>query len=62
MEEQCGICRYEVQEGALIRVREKWEDAASINESLVTGGVRVSHLAEEGQDMEMYFVKRMGGM
>ena len=62
LEEQCGIRQYEVQENAVIQVREKWEDAAAINESLVTGGVRVSRLAEEGQDMEMYFVRKMGGM
>lgn len=62
LEEQCGIRQYEVQGDAVIQVREKWEDAAAINEKLVAGGVRVSRLAEEGQDMEMYFVRRMGGM
>lgn len=62
LEKQCGIRQYKVQEDAVIQVRDKWEDAAAINERLVTGGVRVSRLVEEKQDMEMYFVKKMGGM
>ena len=62
LEEQCGIRHYEVKEDAVIRVREEWGDAAAINEKLVAGGARVSRLAEEGQDMEMYFVRRMSGM
>lgn len=56
------VAEYRTLEDGTICIYEKLDQAASINQALVQNGIMVSYLAVEGQDMEMYFVNRMGGM
>jgi len=45
-----------------IRVRGHVEDAGEINRQLVTSGVTVNALIPEGENLENYFLKLMGGV
>lgn len=59
--------KFDIREGRMLEdnslcIYEQLENAAVINQALVQNGVMVSYLAVEGQDMERYFVERMGGM
>lgn len=54
--------KYKVMEDQSICVYDRIEEPAAINQALVQNNIMVSYLAVEGQDMEMYFVERMGGM
>ena len=59
--------KFNIQGGKMLEdnslcIYEQLENAAVINQALVQNGVMVSYLAVEGQDMEKYFVERMGGM
>lgn len=62
LQEQCHIVQLEAFSDHSICIREQLDQCAEINETLVRGGVRVSHLAVEGQDLEMFFLNQMGGL
>lgn len=62
LEAKCNIHQYQVMEDGSVCIQEQLEQAGNINMELVKNDVMVSYLAVEGQDMEMYFVSRMGGM
>ena len=62
LEEKCGIMQIKCLEDGSLCVYEQLENAALLNQALVQNEVRVSGLAIRGQDVEMYFVNRMGGM
>ena len=59
--DKCNIRECRILEDQSLGVYEQIENAALINQALVQNDVLVSRLVSEGQDMEMYFVKRMGG-
>lgn len=59
---ECKVQQYQVQDDQSVCIYDRAEASAEINQTLVQNGVMVSYLAVEGQDMEMYFVKKMGGM
>ena len=60
--QEFAVEKYKVMEDQSICVYDRIEEPAAINQALVQNNVMVSYLAVEGQDMEMYFVERMGGM
>ena len=60
--QECEVEKYKIMEDQSICVYDKVEEPAAINQALVQNNIMVSYLAVEGQDMEMYFVERMGGM
>lgn len=60
--QECQVQEYKVMDDQSVCVYDQIENPAAINQTLVQNNVMVSYLAVEGQDMEMYFVKRMGGM
>ncbi|HBI59870.1 MAG TPA: bacitracin ABC transporter ATP-binding protein [Lachnospiraceae bacterium] len=60
--QECEVEKYKIMEDQSICVYDRIEEPAAINQALVQNNVMVSYLAVEGQDMEMYFVERMGGM
>lgn len=62
MLQDCQIEKYQILGDTSICVYDHFEQPAQINRRLVESGVNVSYLAVEGQDMEMYFVEKMGGM
>ena len=59
--DKCNIRECRILEDQSLGVYEQIENAALINQALLQNDVLVSRLVSEGQDMEMYFVKRMGG-
>lgn len=59
--EKCNVTECKVLEDQTLCIYEQFERAALMNQALVQNDVQVSYLAVEGQDMEMYFVNRMGG-
>jgi len=59
--EKCNVTECRVLEDKTLCIYGQLEDAALLNRALVQNDVLVSRLAVEGQDMEMYFVNRMGG-
>ena len=62
LSQECKVEKYKVMEDQSICVYDRIEEPAAINQALVQNNIMVSYLAVEGQDMEMYFVERMGGM
>lgn len=60
--ETCNIMQIKSLEDGSLCVYEQLENAAMLNQALVQNGVMVSGLTVRGQDVEMYFVNRMGGM
>lgn len=62
LQEKFGIEQMQVLPDASICVYEQTERIGAMNRELVSQNVTVSYLAVEGQDMEKYFVDRMGGM
>lgn len=59
--EKCHVTECRILEDNTLGIYEQFENAAMMNQALVQNGLLVSYLAVEGQDMEMYFVNRMGG-
>ena len=62
LREKFGIGQMQVLPDASICIYEQTEQIGAMNRELVSQNVTVSYLAVEGQDMEKYFVDRMGGM
>ena len=62
LREKFGIEQMQVLPDTSICVYEQTEQIGAMNRELVSRGVTVSYLAVEGQDMEKYFVDRMGGL
>lgn len=62
LQEKFGIKEMQVLPDTSICVYEQTEQIGAMNRELVSQNVTVSYLAVEGQDMEKYFVDRMGGM
>lgn len=60
--EKCNINEIKCMEDGSLCVYEQLENAALLNQTLVQNDVMVSGLTVRGQDVEMYFVNRMGGM
>ena len=60
--EKFGIEQIKVLPDTSICVYEQIDSIGAMNRELVSQNVMVSYLAVEGQDMERYFVERMGGM
>lgn len=60
--QNCHVEQCQILEDSSICIYDKFEQPAQINRILIENGVNVSYLAVEGQDMEMYFVEKMGGM
>lgn len=60
--QNCHVEQCQILEDSSICIYDKFEQPARINRILIENGVNVSYLAVEGQDMEMYFVEKMGGM
>lgn len=62
LREKFGIEQIKVLSDTSICVYEQIDSIGAMNRELVSQNVMVSYLAVEGQDMERYFVDRMGGM
>ena len=60
--DRAGVEQYKIEDDNTVYLFDNTNQAAEYNEILVKEGIRVSALVDEGEDMEMYFVKRMGGM
>lgn len=60
LEEKCSIRNYDVLENNVIRIFEKFEEASTINRSLVMGGVELKESFSAGQDLEGYFMDLLG--
>ena len=60
--QNCHVEQCQILEDSSICIYDKFEQPAQINRILIENGVNVSYLAVEWQDMEMYFVEKMGGM
>lgn len=52
---------YQVLSEGRIHIYDYLDEPAEINKVLVENGVLVSHIALEGDDIEAYFIKQMGG-
>lgn len=62
LREQFGVEKIKILPDSSVCVYERTEEIGAMNRALVSRDITVSHLAVEGQDMEKYFVERMGGM
>lgn len=62
LREQFGVEKIKLLPDSSVCVYERTEEIGAMNRALVSRDITVSHLAVEGQDMEKYFVERMGGM
>ena len=62
LREQFGVEKIKILPDSSVCVYERTEEIGAMNRALVSRDITVSHLALEGQDMEKYFVERMGGM
>lgn len=60
--QQFGVDNLKTDESGKIYVYDKLDQIGRMNTALVNQGIVVDYLALEGQDMEKYFVERMGGM
>ncbi|CAH0120461.1 Bacitracin transport ATP-binding protein BcrA [Paenibacillus sp. CECT 9249] len=61
LEQKLGITDYTVWEQNALRLYERLDDAATINEMLVTHGIKVHDISVAGQTLEDYFVRLTGG-
>lgn len=62
LREKFGVEQMQVLPDTSICVYEQTDRIGAMNAELVSQNVMVSYLAVEGQDMEKYFVDRMGGI
>lgn len=62
LREKFGIEQIKVLPDTSICVYEQIDSIGAMNRELISQNVMVFYLAVEGQDMERYFVDRMGGM
>lgn len=60
LEQKLGIHDYTVWEKHVIRIYERLEDGASINETLIKYGVMVHDMTVAGKSLEDYFVRLTG--
>lgn len=61
LEQQLHITNYDVPQEGVIRVFERLEDAAQMNQALAQAGVGVQESRLMGQDLEGYFMDLLGG-
>lgn len=62
LEEKFKLNQLEMISDREMNVYANLDDTAQMNRELVMGGIMVSHIGVEGQNMENYFVQRMGGL
>jgi len=62
LRERFGVKQMQVLPDTSICVYEQTDQIGAMNRELVSQNILVSYLAVEGQDMEKYFVDRMGGI
>lgn len=60
LEEELGIKEFDVPEASVIRIYEHLEDIAEINHRLLLGGIEIKESYLAGQDLEAYFMERIG--
>lgn len=61
LEEELQIREFDVPEASVIRVYEHLEDFAGINRRLLLAGIEIKESYLVGQDLEGYFMERIGG-
>lgn len=60
LEKKLQIAEYDVPEEGLLRIFEHLEESGRINRELILGGVEVKESYLTGQDLEAYFMERLG--
>lgn len=60
LEEQLQIKEFDVPEASVIRIYEHLEDIAEINHKLLLAGIEIKESYLAGQDLESYFMERIG--
>ena len=60
LEEKLQITEYDVPEEGVLRIFEHLEESGRINKELILGGVEVKESYLVGQDLEAYFMERLG--
>lgn len=60
LEEELQIKEFDVPEASVIRIYEHLEDIAKINHQLLLSGIEIKESYLAGQDLESYFMERIG--
>ncbi len=60
LEEKLHITEYDVPEPGILRIFEHLDESGKINKELVLGGVELKESYLTGQDLEAYFMERLG--
>ncbi|MBD5542016.1 MAG: ABC transporter ATP-binding protein [Lachnospiraceae bacterium] len=60
LEEQLQIKEFDVPEASVIRIYEHLEDIVEINHKLLLAGIEIKESYLAGQDLESYFMERIG--
>lgn len=61
LEKEFQITQYDIPEAGVVRLFEHIEESSLINRALTQGGILVESISAAGEDLESYFMGRMGG-
>ncbi|MBR4225109.1 MAG: ABC transporter ATP-binding protein, partial [Oscillospiraceae bacterium] len=61
LEDELSITDYKVIHGEEIHIFERLDDVRGISRAVSRSGLTITKLTEEGQDLEEYYLEKVGG-